>query len=76
MVVGCKRAKGYTWLNITLGLDTIHLTASVDLDARIGVIYANALMTTSNMEDRDYILELFATDVESVSICFLTRKRT
>lgn len=70
MVGGCKHAKGDTWLNIALGPDTVHLTASVDLDARMGVVCANALMTTSNTEDGDYILELFATDVESVSICF------
>jgi hypothetical protein len=70
MVVGCKHAKGDTLLNIALGPDTVHLTASVDLIARMGVVCANALMTTSNTEDGDYILELFATDVESVSICF------
>ncbi|KAJ7738203.1 hypothetical protein B0H14DRAFT_2638554 [Mycena olivaceomarginata] len=53
-----------------VGPDTVHLTASVDLDARMGVVCATALMTTSNTEDGDYIIELFATDVESVSICF------
>ncbi|KAJ7810307.1 hypothetical protein B0H14DRAFT_2607466 [Mycena olivaceomarginata] len=42
----------------TYGPDTVHLTASVDLDARMGnvwaVVCANALMTTSNT-DGDYI---------------------
>jgi hypothetical protein len=70
MVVGCKHVKGDTWLNISLGPDTVHLTASVDLDARMGVICANTLMMTSNTDDGDSILELYATDVESVSICF------
>ncbi|KAJ7305390.1 hypothetical protein DFH08DRAFT_825086 [Mycena albidolilacea] len=53
------------------GPDTVHLTASVlDLEARMGVVCANALMTASRTEGGEFVLELFATNVEALSICF------
>jgi hypothetical protein len=58
-------------LSLHLGPDTVHLTASVlDLEARMGVVCANALMTASRTEGGEFVLELFATNVEALSICF------
>jgi hypothetical protein len=58
-------------LTSLLGPDTVHLTAPVlDLEARMGVVCANTLMTASKTEGGEFVLELFATNVEYLSICF------
>jgi hypothetical protein len=58
-------------LTLLLGPDTVHLTAQVrDLEARMGVVCATAFMTASKTEGGEFVLELFATNVESLSICF------